>query len=57
MIQTCSLCNWFSVNTDDVLCDAIKKRHEEKHMKHETHSERTGSKISQNNIIGVVEWL
>ena len=57
MIQTCSLCNWFSVNKEDILCDAIKKRHEEKHIKHQTFSERDGKKISQNNIIGVVEWI
>ncbi len=49
MIQTCSLCNWFSVNTDDILCDAIKARHEEFHGK---------ARIQHRNTTqGVVEWL
>ena len=56
MKQTCNVCNWFEVDTEDPLCEVIKKRHESKHIKHQTFSERDGKKISQNNINGEVEW-
>lgn len=57
MKQECSICRKFQVDTDDPLCDKIKKRHAGRHTKHVTLSERDGHKISQNTIIGEVKWV
>ncbi len=53
----CSVCKKFQVDTEDSLCNVIKKRHAGRHTIHETLSERDGHKISQNNIIGEVKWV
>lgn len=55
--KKCSVCKWFEVDLDDPLVKVIKERHASKHIKHQTFSERDGKRISQNNIIGDVEWL
>ena len=57
MKEQCNVCKAFTVETGDKLCSEIKKRHEGRHTIHTTLSERTGSKISQNTIIGDVKWI
>lgn len=57
MIQLCSVCRWFTVDTEDPLENKIKERHELKHTPHKTASERDGHIITQSNLVGTVEWI
>ncbi len=48
MIQTCNLCGWFEIDSEDRLYNIIKSKHEEFHSK---------ARIQHRNTTnGVVEW-
>ena len=52
MKQKCSVCNWFEIDTEDPLVEAVKKAHKQSHT---IRTFKDGGK--RNNIIGEVRWI